>query len=696
MHERSQMRVAASPGRVWAAITDPAWYASSIPGLSRWEPQSDRLTVGSRVEFRMDIGTAPVGGLLEVVASEPGRRIDWRTVRGLATEGRWDIQPAGNASDVHLTVTYRVPGPLGALMAIAAGPMVRRALAGTLAALRSEVEGATGVPIERPAPPAPVRLGPLGVAATLARAGLFTAATGAAAIRSGVELSRTGITPAGAYVFGAARFADRPAVIDEKGSLTFAEMDRRVRSLAGSLSRRGVSESDRVAVMCRNHRGFVESVAALSRIGADVILLNTSLAAPQVASVVERERVACLIADAEFLPLMEGIPLPRVVATDGRRDLAVAALTDLDGQPTGPVPRPGRPGTHYVLLTSGTTSEPKSASRPVPLTLDPVVGFVDRVPMRVGDTTLIASPMFHALGFGQLSFAWLLSATIVLRPTFDPEAVLKLIARHHIEVLVVVPAMVSQLVELPADVRGRYDTSSLRVAVCSGAALRGDLAVRFMDIYGDVLYNLYGSTEAAFATVARPQDLRAAPGTVGRPLRGVTVRVRDSNSADLPAGVTGRILVGGPLAVQDGKRPSPGADLQLMPTGDLGHFDVMGRLHVDSREDDMIISGGENVYPQPIEDILMTHPAITDAAVIGVPDPRYGERVVAFIVPGPGPRTDSDDIRRYLRQRLPRYMVPRQVVFVDSIPHNGMGKPLHRVLRQALGGPPDFPRTPAV
>lgn len=512
----------------------------------------------------------------------------------------------------------------------------------------------------------------MGIVATLARTGLLGLGTWSAVVRSAPTLWRAGIAPAAGYAVGAARYPSRHAVIDDHGAWTFSEMSRRVEGLAGALSKRGITPDDRVAIMCRNHRGFVESLAAVTRIGADVVLLNTAFASPQVRSVVERERVGFLVLDEDFLPLAEGVDVPKLVPFTGDWDSGEVA--------PGPVRRPPPPGSRYVLLTSGTTREPRSAGRPTPLTLDPLLGFSVRVPLRVGDTTLIASPLFHALGIGQWGLALVMSSTVVLQRRFDAEAVLRAVDRHKVRVLVAVPTMLGQLADLDPGDRQRYDSSSLEVVVSSGSALGVDLANRFMDVYGEVLYNLYGSTEAAFATVATPADLRAAPGTVGRPLRGISVRVTDSSGGEAPVGVTGAIRVGGSLSVGAASVPSSHGD--LVATGDLGHFDHLGRLYVDGREDDMIVSGGENVYPQPVEDVLMSHPDVAEAAVIGRRDSRLGQRVVAFVVVRPGHSLDPEAVRRHVRERLPGYMVPREVIEVDGLPHNGLGKTLHRPLRE--------------
>jgi fatty-acyl-CoA synthase len=294
---------------------------------------------------------------------------------------------------------------------------------------------------------------------------------------------------------------------------------------------------------------------------------------------------------------------------------------------------------------------------------------------------VIAAPMFHAWGLSNTLVGLLLGNTIVLERHFDPEATLSAIARRRAAVLAAVPVMLLRIAELPADVRRQYDTSSLRFVPLSGSALPGDLATRFMDAYGDVIYNMYGSTEAGAVSIASPADLRIAPSTAGRPPRGTEVVLLDEDDHAVPVGVTGRIYVRSPLAFDgytDGnsKRVIDG----FMQTGDTGHFDDNGLLFVDGRDDDMIISGGENVFPGEVEDVIAGHPDVVEAAVIGIDDDEFGQRLKAFVVRRAGAAVDEAGVRDHVRANLARYKVPREVEFLDALPRNATGKVLRRDL----------------
>jgi fatty-acyl-CoA synthase len=472
-------------------------------------------------------------------------------------------------------------------------------------------------------------------------------------------------------------------VVDELGTLTFAEVRECTSRLAGGLLKDGVGEGDTVAVMCRNHRGFVESVIALSLLGANALLLNTGLAGPQLAEVLKRERPRAVIYDSEFSELIPDSLRRRrgYVAWTDEADARRRALEDVidEGDASSPPP-PARPG-RTTILTSGTTGAPKGASRPSP-GISAAVSILEAIPLRARERVLVAAPLFHQWGFAHFSLGLLLASTLVLRRKFDPEATLATIERERVTCCPMVPVMCQRILDLPEAVRRRYDTSSLRTVPVSGSALSPELALRFMDEFGDVLYNLYGSTEVAWAAIATPRDLRRAPGTVGHPPRDTTVRILDERGIARPAEETGRIFVRNDLLFE-GYTGGGSRDVLegLMATGDLGHFDDHGRLFIDGRDDDMIVSGGENVFPQEVEEMLLRHASVRDAAVIGVEDEQFGQRLKAFVVADEP--VEEDTLRRYVKENLAGFKVPREVTFVDELPRSEQGKVLKRELERA-------------
>jgi acyl-CoA synthetase (AMP-forming)/AMP-acid ligase II len=521
---------------------------------------------------------------------------------------------------------------------------------------------------------------------TLAETGMLRPARPDKALQIANALRRWGPTPAAGYTMSAIRHPDNTAIIDELGTLTFEEVHRRSNALAHSLSDAGVGEGDGVAMMIRNHRGFIDATVACSKLGAHSLYLNTAFAGPQITEVVKREKPVALIYDAEFEGLVHdaGERRKRFIAWhDGGEKPKDPLLEDLieAGDPDDVVP-PENKG-RVVILTSGTTGSPKGAQRKQPESLDPAAALFSKIPLRAREHTMIAAPMFHSWGFVHFTLGMGLGSTLVLRRRFDPEDTLSATAQHECTALIVVPVMLSRILELPADTIDMYDLSALRVIAASGSALPGELALKVMDRFGDVLYNLYGSTEVAWATIATPEDLRAAPGTAGRPPRGTVVKLIDEHGNEVAPGETGRIFVGNEMAFEGytggGNKQNIGG---LLSSGDVGHFDSGGRLFIDGRDDEMIVSGGENVFPREVEDLLADHDAIDEVAIIGVDDEQFGQRLKAFVVITNGATVGEDELKDYVKANLARYKVPREIVFLEELPRNATGKVLKRELAE--------------
>ena len=529
----------------------------------------------------------------------------------------------------------------------------------------------------------------LWVGKTLAQVGIVRPIRPDKLARIAAAYAKWGPSPALGYTVGAIRHPDQLAVVDELGTLTYEEIDRRTNALARGFREHGIKAGDSVGILCRNHRGFVETTVALAKLGAHCLYFNTGFAAPQIADVAEREEPVALVYDEEFSEMVadaaegrkrfigwfEGPDKPDCPILD---DLATSG----DAAPLDAPEKKGR----FVILTSGTTGTPKGASRETPDSLAPVAALFDKIPMRAEQTIMIAAPLFHSWGFLHFNFALGLGSTIVLRRKFDPEMTLSDTAQHQANTLAVVPVMLSRILELGEETIKKYDLSALRTINASGSALPGELATRVMDAFGDVLYNLYGSTEVAWATIATPEDLRAAPGTAGRPPRNTVVKLFDENGKEVGKGETGRIFVGNEMQFE-GYTGGGNKDLidGLMSSGDVGHFDDGGRLFVDGRDDEMIVSGGENVFPREVEDLLAGHPSIDEAAVIGVEDEEFGQRLKAFVVTTGGSLSE-DDVKAHVKKNLANYKVPREVEFLDELPRNATGKVLKKDLQQSSDG----------
>jgi acyl-CoA synthetase (AMP-forming)/AMP-acid ligase II len=496
---------------------------------------------------------------------------------------------------------------------------------------------------------------------------------------------RWGASPALGSAANAITAPERTAIIDEAGTLTWAETHRRSNALARALRDEGVGVGDGVAIMCRNHRYFIEATMACAKVGAVALYLNTAFAGPQLADVLERESAAALIYDQEFTDLLSGATKRprRFVAWEERDGTDQTTLEQLiSGSDTEDLEAPPDHG-RYIILTSGTTGTPKGAQRSQPEGLTALAALLSKIPRRHHETAMIAAPLFHSWGFLHFILSLPTAATMVLRPKFDAEDTLRATAEHRARVLVVVPVMMQRILALPEEVKRRYDLSALEVTAASGSALPGELATNWMDHFGDNLYNLYGSTEVAWATVATPEDMRAAPGAAGRPPRGTVVRIVDENGEDVSPGETGRIFIGNRMAFEG---YTGGGDKEhlgdLLSSGDIGHFDEEGRLFIDGRDDEMIVSGGENVFPREVEDLLADHEGVVEAAAIGVEDEEFGQRLRAFVVKEDAADVSEEELRSDVQANLARYKVPREIVFVDELPRNATGKVLKRELAE--------------
>ena len=494
---------------------------------------------------------------------------------------------------------------------------------------------------------------------------------------------------AGPASVAAARDRSAVGLVDERGALTYHELDRRSNALARAWSLRGLNEKSVIAVLARDHRGVVDAMLAAGKVGASLLPMNTGFAGPQLVEVARREGVKAIVYDEEFTDLVADLPedLPRFLAwVDDRADRACLQVPTLDDliacTNDSPVRTPHTPG-RLVMLTSGTGGIPKGAPREITNPLA-VATLLERIPLRAGECTVIGVPLFHGTGLSQFIMSFALGSTVVIRRRFDVVAILEQMQRYRATALILVPTLLQRLVEVDRAVIESTDLSALRIILAAGAALSPELGNRAIEGFGNVLYNMYGATEVSVATVAMPEDWQLAPGTIGRPPTGCVVALldRDSKRITQPR-VTGRVFVGSPLnfgGYTDGQRKE--VIDGLMSCGDLAHFDENGLFFHDGRDDDMIVSGGENVYPVEIENLLVEHAGVLEAAVVGTADKEFGQRLKAFVVPRQDWQPDDEELKSYVKANLARYKVPREIVFLDELPRNATGKLLRRRLTE--------------
>jgi fatty-acyl-CoA synthase len=489
----------------------------------------------------------------------------------------------------------------------------------------------------------------------------------------------------------ARRTPNRTAIIDDFGEITFKELDDAAHEVANGLLEKGIKGGDGVAILARNHRWFLIAVYGAARAGARIILLNSEFSGPQIKEVSEREGAKLIIYDDEYFEAVSKAEpeLGKLRALGENPDKGESSastdetLEDFVARNSGrPAPKVTKHSS-IIILTSGTTGTPKGANRSTPPSLAPIGGILSHVPFKAGEVTSLPAPMFHALGYLHASIAMMLGDTLVLRRRFKPPTVFEDIEKHKVTAVVVVPVMLSRMLDALEKMDTKPDLSSLRIVFVSGSQLGAELAQRALKDLGPVVYNLYGSTEIAFATIARPQDLEKNPATVGPVVKGAKVKILDDNGNELPQGEVGRIFVGNTFPFEG---YTGGGHKQiidgLMSSGDVGYFDENDLLYVSGRDDEMIVSGGENVFPAEVEDLISGHPEVVEATALGVEDKEWGHRLRAFVVKTDGASIGEDDIKSYVKEHLARYKVPREVVFLDELPRNPTGKVLKRELRE--------------
>ncbi len=513
------------------------------------------------------------------------------------------------------------------------------------------------------------------------RSGLLGPVTPAGGLRVVRALNDYGSIGA-APVIAAARHGKRTGLVDDLGRLTFAELDARADALAGALAARGLKAGDGVGVLCRNHRGFFDITFAGAKLGVKLLYLNTDFSGPQMREVCGREGIDLLVHDEEFAAVAESVEarLGHLRAwTDEPAEESLEALIAA-GEPRR-VPAPER-SAKIIILTSGTTGTPKGAERSEPTSLTPFGALLSKAPFRAAQATYVAPPLFHGLGLAQALLAVALGSTVVVSRRFKAPEVLAAVERERCTAIIAVPVMLSRLTAEVEAHPGRHDVSKLRIVFVAGSQLDASLATRSLDALGETIYNLYGSTEVAYATIATPADLRAAPGCAGKPPMATTVRLYDEHDIEVRGpGKTGRIFVGNAFPFEGYTDGRTKAVIDgLMSSGDVGHFDGEGRLFIDGRDDDMIVSGGENLYPGEVEDLLSGHPDIVECAVLGVDDADWGKRLAAFVVRRDGAGLDEQQVKDHVRDNLARFKSPRDVTFMDELPRNPTGKVLKREL----------------
>jgi fatty-acyl-CoA synthase len=501
-----------------------------------------------------------------------------------------------------------------------------------------------------------------------------------------------------AVMYHAAAHPDKEAVVEygEHGvrRLTWGEFDATINRLAHALVARGVVGGARVAIMLPNGTEFLIAQQALARLGATAVQIGYRLKAGEVAFILQNSQPVATIVQGDFLATMRearsqaGTTSP-VLVIDGEAgkdfddwDRALAAAS-----PDMPPRMKGGDGGGVIVYTSGTTGKPKGANRSWRKTgFESVADMILQVGMRADDRHLVVCPLYHSAAPAFVAIMMSLGGTVVLMTHFDPEKALEVIEHERVTCTLMVPTMLIRIAALPKETIAKYDLTSLRWVMSGAAPLTTETARRFMNLFGPVLWNFYGSTETGLVTLAGPHDHVSRPGTIGKALRGNEIRLLDDQGQPVPLGTVGELyarnstLMSGYHGDEEATKSSQREGCYSV--GDLGRVDADGYYYLESRKHDMVISGGVNIYPREIEDHLNTHPAILEVAVIGVPDPEWGETLRAFVVLRNGQMLTEADVIDYCRKELADYKRPRKVTFVPELPRNPTGKILKRELKE--------------
>jgi acyl-CoA synthetase (AMP-forming)/AMP-acid ligase II len=673
--------LAIAPGVLWDLLTDPRNYPRVFPGIGACDVQDD---VDGYPVWRMRVGGADTEIHLLDVRVIGNRAAGTLELQCTEQRSFAAVSLSGSADRTRATITCVAPDRIHPFMLSLANAAVTEWISAGLNRLADLVRGAPTALVYN-GEDSTVRT-QAGVAMQILSTGVLRSIRPDRMFKQVNGLVTYGFTLAGGYAAMAGHTPKRVAVVDDRGASTFGDIHARTQRLAAALSEQGIGPGDVVGLLARSHLEMIEIVTAIAKLGADLIFLTTWLPAQRIAALAETHRMAAIFADPDFESLVAYVP-PEVMRFSTFGDPArpdLSGVEELIASGRGDVGKPERPG-RQILLTAGTTGPAKVAVRPQPRGFSSIAALLSRLPFVMNETMLIAASLSHSWGLAAMHISLPLRAQVVLLDRFDPAECLRLIAELRVRTLIVVPIMVERIVDLPASVRARYDLSSLEVVTCGGAPLSAATVLRFTEIFGDILYTIYGSTEISLGAIAEPNDLRVSPTTSGRPPLGAKFAVLDNDSHILPVGAIGRIFVGHHLLTEGYLDAPPPQEAEgMIDSGDLGYIDAAGRLFVVARAEEMIVCDGEHVYPRAVEEALAHLPQVGDCAVVGLPDRESGQRLSAFVVVRPGFVLDADTVRDYIRHRLGRAWAPREVIFLDALPRNASGNVLKRVLTQPV------------
>lgn len=457
---------------------------------------------------------------------------------------------------------------------------------------------------------------------------------------------------------------DKTALAADGENLSYRSLLTQAEQISVYLKEKySLGSGKRVGFLCRNHAAFIKALFAVSRLGADIYLLNTEMSVDQLNTLLKNFQFDLVVHDHEFTSVLEssGFIKEKLPAADD--SFAIGGAYDNEAA-CGALKMKRYSSGKIMLLSGGTSGNFKKAEHKPSLInyLNPFTAVLDRLKLARYDNVYIATPIYHGYGLAMLFLFFALGKKVFLRIGFNAEASCRLIRENRIEVVLVVPLMINKMLKINPD-----DLKSLSCIASGGAELSPRLIGEVSNKLGEVLYNLYGTSEAGLNIIATPQDLKASPSSVGRKIPGVRLKILDGAHKEVGAGETGQFCIRNRWSMRN-------KNSSWIETGDMGFRDGNGYYYLCGRIDDMIVSAGENVYPAEVEHKLLEHLQVEDAVVTGISDDLFGQRLKAFVLPVKGSEITAEELKEWLRTRLARYQMPKEIVITDELPYTSLGK----------------------
>lgn len=476
--------------------------------------------------------------------------------------------------------------------------------------------------------------------------------------------SKHGINMMMLLSFAGKSYGNKIALVDDREKLSYEELWTDCEQLSLLLHEKfNLKKGRKVAFFCKNHASMVKAIFAVSGVGADIYLLNSEMSTQQFNQLASQHDFDLLIYDIEFSPKIDQSVYKGLKLLANHDSLpAINNVDMLNFNVDSLVQRTSF--SKIMLLTGGTSGASKTVTHQPSLFnyLSPFMALVDRLKLLQHSTAYIATPIYHGYGIAILFSLIALGKKVVLTQNFNAVTAGTLIDEHQVEVITVVPLMLQRLLD-----EDPKKLASLQCVAAGGAPINARLVSRTLKELGDVLFNLYGTSETGLNTIAAPADLRNSPHTIGKKIKGMDLDVLNEANSPAEIGEVGRFCIKNEWSMKNKKT-------SWIETGDIGYVDIQGRYFLSGRVDDMIISGGINVYPLDIERELLEHPHIEDAAVVGIFDEQFGQRLKAFIRPQGVGELSSDNVLQWLKPRVARFQMPKEIVIMERLPYTPLGK----------------------